>query len=956
MAEEQFRALLEQSLTGVYIVQDDRIVYANHALARLFGYDSAAALQGKVAIELVAPEERSRIISLQAQRQLLEDGALRYRFTGVQRNAQRVVLEVHGRYCLHQGRMAIIGSMSDQSEAQRIQEDLARQVEEKTELLRVREQELQTILDKLPAMISYYDPDLRHRFGNQAYCDWHGVAAGALRGMPLSQVLSPALHQQIQDHLQRIADGKTCIFEQALQHANGQDHWQAQIHLVPDMRAGGLCGLFCLFIDITPIKAAQRAMHESETRFRQLFEAAPVAIGLYHRDGPCMMVNQALADLVGSTRAELQAQNFRRLASWRDSALLACADLALETDQPRHCDVALVSSFGRSLELQCEFSLPEIQGEHYLMLLAKDITPFRQSERLMRQAMADELEKSTLNHKYRLVVENLMDGFLSTDRRGRILDANDVMAALCGYRREALLAMNLSQLHDDSAAQSEQSRLERIVACGSLRFECWMRRQNGAAWPGDISASYSPVEDKIYWFARDITQMKHAEAEVRRLAFFDSLTQLPNRQLLLDRLQQALENSKRSRLHGALLFIDLDNFKQLNDSQGHAMGDLLLTQVATRLLACVRAQDTVARLGGDEFVVMLIDLHPQAAQAMQQTQTIADSILLALNQPYRLGQIDYANTPSIGISLFNDQEISLEALLKQADLAMYQAKAGGRNSSCFHQPEAPDRGQIKTPAPDSPPPLNLEALDLHFAAQFDQQHRLVGCQAVLGERQPAQHASASPAWSAWPGSEAPASPHLMLNMLELACRQLAAWQHDARLAHTPLTLSLNADLFAQDDFVSRLHALLSRHPVPAQRLRLQLPESVLQSSPAQLSTSMTRLSQTGVGFSLSHFGTGPATLAHLESLPLSQLQIAPLYVRDLLHDHNAQAMVRAIVAMGHSLGLAVAADQVSSAEQWDHLRHEGCDLGQGPWFSAPLPAAAFQLAHGVLAQAETAPD
>jgi diguanylate cyclase (GGDEF)-like protein/PAS domain S-box-containing protein len=944
-AEAKFRALVEQSLSGVYILQDQKIVYANQAAASLFGYSTAQELEQQNALSLVREEDRPMVAKNISHRTPGQCESLRYHF-GIRRpNGEQAMVEVHGRHFIHEGRSAIIGSMQDVTSVQHRQEEMKRLVEEKTALLHQKEQELHTILDNMPSLISYYDRDLRHRFGNRAYCNWHNISTEKLQGLKLEQLISQKRYASLQDKFALALQGQKISFEHHLEEDRDFPGWYAQVHMIPDLHEGSVRGIFALIWDITTIKQAEQAMRESESRFRQLFESAPVGIALFHDDGRCMMVNQALASLIGTTKEQLLEQNFYHLPSWKRSGLLHMAERTMQTGEPQRLECRVDTSFGSEIEVECEFVLQDIGGSRYIMLLLKDISPYRQAAKLMKQAMDAELDKTRLDQQYRQVVENMADGFFAMDMKGQLLEVNDMYAQLSGFSTKELLNMHIHQLVMSETREEGATRLQRIAANGWERFEVLLRRKDDAPWPGDVSASFSSDNGgKIYAFVRDITDKKQAEDEIRRLAFYDSLTRLPNRQLLMDRLNQALMHCQRKQSHGALLFIDLDNFKLLNDTLGHDMGDRLLVAVAQRLKTCVRARDSVARLGGDEFVIMLEELSHDRDQAGNQIRHVAGGIMEALNHPYTLDQTEYHNTPSIGITLFSQQQTSVEELLKQADLAMYQAKAAGRNTVCFFDPATQMAvDHRRTQEAELRNALRQDHLVLHYQPQVDYQGNIIGAEALVRWQHPEQGMIEPGRFIALAEESGLVYP-LGLRVLELACQQLAIWKTQSQHAHLALSVNVSARQFRHSDFVPQINQLLTRFNIDPQHLKLELTESLLIHDIEDSALKMETLRALGVKFSLDDFGTGYSSLAYLKSLPLEQLKIDQSFVRDILTDANDAAIVRAIIVMGHSLGLTIVAEGVETTEQWRLLMQEGCDVGQGYLFSRPLPAADFESA------------
>jgi diguanylate cyclase (GGDEF)-like protein/PAS domain S-box-containing protein len=442
--------------------------------------------------------------------------------------------------------------------------------------------------------------------------------------------------------------------------------------------------------------------------------------------------------------------------------------------------------------------------------------------------------------------------------------------------------------------------------------------------------------------SRDITERKNAEEQIRNLAFFDPLTQLPNRRLLLDRMQQALASSARSGREGALLFIDVDHFKTLNDTLGHDKGDVLLQEVARRIAACIREGDTVARLGGDEFVVMLEDLSAQRSDAAMQAEVVGEKILLSLRQAYDLCGQDYRCSASIGITLFDAPQSGIEDLMKRADLAMYQAKAAGRNAWRFFDPtmqaEVSARAELETDLREG---LTNREFLLHYQAQVGARACVTGVE-VLVRWQSSRRGLVSPAAFIPLAEESGLILPLGQWVLETACRQIAAWSARPEMAHLTVAVNVSARQFGQPDFVETVLNVLDDTGASPHRLKLELTESLLLDNIEDIIQKMNRLQVVGVSFSLDDFGTGYSSLAYLKRLPLDQLKIDQSFVRDVLTDPNDAAITRTIVALAQSLGLSVIAEGVETQAQRDVLEQQGCHAYQGYLFSQPLPIEAFE--------------
>jgi diguanylate cyclase (GGDEF)-like protein len=450
------------------------------------------------------------------------------------------------------------------------------------------------------------------------------------------------------------------------------------------------------------------------------------------------------------------------------------------------------------------------------------------------------------------------------------------------------------------------------------------------------------AEPRFIVLSRNVTQRKSSEEEINKLAFYDPLTNLPNRRLMVDRLRQALAISSRSGRIGALQFIDLDNFKTLNDTQGHDMGDLLLQQVAKRLTECMRQGDTVARLGGDEFVVMIEELSEIREEAAAQAEMIGEKILGAINKPYRLAGLDYEITPSIGITLYSNHEQSTDELLKQADLAMYQAKAAGRNTLRFFDPamQAVITTRVSLES-DIRHGIHKGEFELYYQPQINRDNQTQGAEVLLRWPHP-QRGMVSPLEFIPLAEDTGLILPLGNWVLETACTQLTHWAKDARMQHLTLSVNVSARQFRQPDFVPYVVDLISYTGVNPKRLKLELTESLLVDDVTETTSKMNALKAHGVGFSLDDFGTGYSSLSYLKRLPLDQLKIDQSFVRDLMTDPNDAAIALAVITLGHSLGLTVIAEGVETQAQRDYLHHQGCDAYQGYLLGRPMPLLDFE--------------
>lgn len=541
---------------------------------------------------------------------------------------------------------------------------------------------------------------------------------------------------------------------------------------------------------------------------------------------------------------------------------------------------------------------------------------------------------------------NAQDGMAVTDAQRRILRCNSAFTQITGYTEADVQGQSLNILNSGRHPREfYQTMWANVDATGTWRGEVWNRRKNGDIYPDSRSTTaVRDAQGQITHYVNtfhDITQSKAAEEEINQLAFYDPLTHLPNRRLLVDRLRQALALGARSHHFGALQFIDLDNFKALNDTLGHDMGDLLLQQVAARLCECVRSTDTVARLGGDEFVVLLTQLSTDRVEAAAYAEAVGEKMRHAITRPYLLETHEHQLSASVGITLYQGIEASIDDLLKQADLAMYQAKAAGRNTLRFYDPQmqAVVNSRVALEA-DIRRALLLQQFQLYYQVQVDARGQPMDAEALL--RWPHPHRGMVPPNEFIPLAE---DTGLILPLghwvLQQACTQLQVWSQQSETRHLTLAVNVSARQFRQPDFVASVLQVLQTTGAPARLLKLELTESLLVNDVEETIAKMRALKASGVGFSLDDFGTGYSSLSYLKRLPLEQLKIDQSFVRDLLTDTNDAAIARTVIALGHSLGLSVIAEGVETEAQHGFLAKQGCDAYQGYLFSRPLPVEAF---------------
>ncbi len=567
-----------------------------------------------------------------------------------------------------------------------------------------------------------------------------------------------------------------------------------------------------------------------------------------------------------------------------------------------------------------------------------DITGLKKSEEALRVAAA---------------TFETHEAILITDANVNIIRVNRAFQDTTGYSAEEVLGKNpriLSSGHQDKAFYA--AMWQQLLNNGSWTGELWDKRKDGQIYPKwltitAIKNEQGQTTEYVAIFS-DITARKQAEEEIYNLAFYDALTKLPNRRLLLDRFRLALSVSARSHHYGAVLFLDMDRFKTLNDTLGHDYGDLLLVEVAGRIRLCVREVDTVARLGGDEFVVLIEEVDAIAQEASQRVAQIAEKIRAALAVPYQVKEHEYHSSPSIGVCLYRGNEESVDTLLKHADLAMYQAKDAGRNAVRFFDPAMQLAVEIHAALEaDLRHAISNQELHLHYQIQVDNEHRPLGAEALLRWNHP-KRGMVSPAHFIPVAEESSLILDIGHWVLETACRQLALWGGNEQTRELTLAVNVSAQQFRLHDFADRIAAVLREHQVDPSRLKLELTESVVLDDVTDVATKMHALKALGVKLSLDDFGTGYSSLSYLKQLPLDQLKIDQSFVRDIATDPNDAVMVKTIIDMAQNFRLNVIAEGVETKAQLGFLKQNGCMAYQGYLFSKPVPVEEFEALFGKL--------
>jgi diguanylate cyclase (GGDEF)-like protein/PAS domain S-box-containing protein len=569
-----------------------------------------------------------------------------------------------------------------------------------------------------------------------------------------------------------------------------------------------------------------------------------------------------------------------------------------------------------------------------------------ESQRDQLATLLRERERAEERLRVAAVAFDTLNGMMITDARGVILKTNRSFTRLTGYSEVEAVgrtpAMLKSGRHDRAFYQRMWSAL---TTKGDWQGEIWNRHKNGRVFAEmlTITSVRGAHEDITHYIATftNITEDKQAAAEIHRLAYYDALTRLPNRRLLHERLAQALAVTAKSGALGALLFIDLDNFRALNDTRGHDLGDQLLCELAQRMQTGAREGDTVARLGGDEFVVLMEALSADPGEAARLALSFGEKLLGVAGPQLVLHGQDYKGTMSIGACLFAGGE-SIEDLFKRAELALYRAKDAGRNRLCFFEPamqvEIDRRSQLET---DLSLAVVLGQLELFYQPQIDSAGRTAGVEGLLRWRH-AQRGLVPP------GDFIPLAEASGLIVpigywaLEAACATLARWAGEAHTRALQVAVNVSAQQFRQPDFVARVERILASSGADPQRLKLELTESAVLADVDASIEKMLEIKALGVSLSMDDFGTGYSSLSYLALLPIDQLKIDQSFVRNLPGAAKDESIARTIISLGRELSVNVVAEGVETAAQHAFLAAHGCHGYQGYLFSRPLPIAELE--------------
>jgi diguanylate cyclase (GGDEF)-like protein/PAS domain S-box-containing protein len=691
--------------------------------------------------------------------------------------------------------------------------------------------------------------------------------------------------------------------------------------------------------DITERKRAELLMQESEERFRSTFEQAAVGIAHISWEGRYLRWNRRYAEIAGYSLEEIGSLGFQQITA--PEYLAESVRLLEEIQQGKIDSVTfekqLIRKDGTPAWVRVTVSPQRDRTGHaqHMISVVEDINTLKSAEQARRLSEA----------RYRTAFETSLDGIcLSHLEDGRLIDANRAFLNIHGFKKEEILGRTALELNLWASPLERKKAVELLRRDSSFKnHEFQLRRKNGEIFWATASGSVLELDGvpSVLFVVHDISASKAAEEKIQTLSYYDPLTNLPNRRLLMERLDSSLAASRQSHRNKALLILDLDQFKNLNDTLGHRVGDLLLQEVARRLGHCVRESDVVARVGGNEFAVVLENLSKTAAEAAAQAQQMGERILQEIGRTYTLDALDAHCAAVIGIAIFGEQETDAEEILQQADIAMEQARGAGRNTMRYFSAELQEAVNARVRMEEDLRQLGVaDQLVLYYQPQV-KNNRLIGAEALVRWQHPTKGLLS-------PGAFIPLAEEtgqiLPIGswILKAACQQIAAWAGHEQLSQITVAVNISARQLHEADFVKYVLSVLESTGANPQRLKLELTESMLVKNVELVIPKMEELKSYGLRFSLDDFGTGYSSLSYLKHLPLDELKIDLSFVRDILVDASSHAIAQTIVTLSRAMGLSVIAEGVETSEQQKLLAELDCHSCQGYLIGRPVPAKEFE--------------
>jgi diguanylate cyclase (GGDEF)-like protein/PAS domain S-box-containing protein len=933
-AEKKYRDIFEGAVEGIcQATLEGKFLSANPAVAKMLGYDSPEELISMatdLALDMwVNPDDRALYL-----RQLEEHGSVRgFECQFKRKDGRHIWVSLNDRMvCGADGRLLYLeGFLIDITERKLSEEALRESLDSLMESQAIGELG-SYVLDIGTG--EWTSSDVLDRLFGIGKEFAHTVAGW-------TSLIHPEERDLINAYFSEEVVGKGRDFNKVYRIVRQTDHAERWVHGIGKLEFGGKgqpVKMRGVIKDITESKLSEMQLRDSEERYRATFEQA--AVGIIHAsfEGRILRCNARFAAIIDYPAEDIPGLTVQQITAPEDIAASSAvmqrvaSGTGAEAREKRY-----IRKDGSLFWVKVTISMQrDCQGRplHFIGFI-EDISERKRAEMQLRDNEG----------RYRTVFQTHFDAIsIARLEDGKILDCNQAFLDMTGYEREEVLGRTTLELRIWADARDRQAMTKMVQQDSSFRgLEIQFRKKNGDVRWGEMSASVMEIDGSpcILAITRDLSAAKAAEKTIQSLAFYDPLTGLPNRRMLMERLHHPLAASARSRRSQALLLIDLDHFKTLNDTLGHRTGDLMLQKSAQRIVACTHEADTVCRLGGDEFVVVLEDLSKVAEEAAAQAVAVGEKILAAIDQPCQIEEHECHSTASIGIAVFGDRQDNTDEILKQAEIALYQAKATGRNTFRFFSPALQATVNARAALEeDLRQGIKAQQFLLYYQPQMER-GRVTGAEALIRWKHPRRGIVP-------PGEFIPLAEESRLILplgdwvLETACEQIASWAGRKETAHLSVAVNISALQFRQQSFVEQVLATLSRTGANPGNLRLELTESMLVDNLDDIISKMNELKSHGLRFSLDDFGTGYSSLSYLKRLPLDRLKIDRSFVSDMLMDATSGAIAQTILSLGRAMGISVIAEGVETEEQRGYLAGLGCHSFQGFLFSRPLPLEQFE--------------
>ncbi|WP_296231361.1 PAS domain S-box protein [uncultured Pseudomonas sp.] len=931
-SEERFASLFRLSPDIMMLVRydDSAIIEINQHFTQAFGW-TASEILGRHTHDLnlwvhASQRDQLRQQAPQSREPVIQEVQLRTRSSAILDGV------LSSQYIELQGERLMLCTFLDTSERKRA-ENALRASEEKFAKAFMHTPDAVAITDRASGRFIEVNPSFEQQFG------WRSAEAVGHTSLELGIWADPSDRQRMLDAVQA---GRLNNLEVRLFSRDGS--------VTSNLLFGGeieLNGTTCLVLtvrNITEQRAQEQALSESKQRLRLALDSADLGTWDWHIPSSRLFASARASQLQGLESRPFEGAflDFFRQVPMEDRHSLRQSYQRLVEERRSHYQVTyriqLDNGGLRFLESTAKLQLDDAGQPQRMVGTLVDI-----SERLLREQRLQASEE-----KFAKAFHSSPDAITITERdTGRYIEINEGFTRITGYLDWEVIGRTVHELSIWAYPEERVRMIEHLTQHGQvLHMEMHGRHRDGELRLVDVSVQ--PIEldgvPCLLLTARDISELKQAQAQVQHLAYHDALTNLPNRALLMDRLTQQIALLKRHELRGALLFLDLDHFKHINDSLGHPVGDSVLRLITARLEASVRLEDTVARLGGDEFVVLLSGLEGKRSEVTRHVRQVADKLRQLLAEPMLLDGHRLQVTPSIGVALIPDHGNTPADLLKRADIALYRAKDSGRNAIQLFRTTMQDAASARLRLEnDLRLALARGEFELHFQPQVDARDgKVVGAEALLRWQHP-QLGPQSPAHFIQVLEESGLIVEVGGWVLAEAChfcsQLLAGGLVDGE--RFSLCVNISPRQFRQHDFVERVANCLRDSQLPNAMLKLEITEGIVIQNIDDTVGKMLRLKKHGVSFAMDDFGTGYSSLTYLKRLPVDMLKIDQSFVRDATNDPNDAEIIRAIVAMARSLGLALIAEGVEQQDQLDFLQAQGCHLYQGYLFSKPLPQEVF---------------